>query len=111
MRPPMNKPWKAPETLLRGTGLGRWLLASVLIALGPTLVGCDSSRPPVPRNPIARHYARLEGTRIVNAAVEAHGGYDIWQHKADVRFEITDRWRGLAGRWTLVFLVAGIACG
>jgi hypothetical protein len=63
------------------------------------VAGCDSSKPDVPRNPIARHYSRLEGTRLLERALDAHGGYDVWKHKSDVTFEIADRWRGIAGRW------------
>jgi hypothetical protein len=71
----------------------------LLAFLMPVLVGCESSRPPVPRNPIARHHARLEGTKMMEAACEAHGGYRIWKHKTDVTFRLADRWRGMAGRW------------
>jgi hypothetical protein len=70
-----------------------------MVFLVPLLAGCESSRPPVPRNPIARHYARLEGRKVMEASADAHGGYEVWKHKTDVSFRIADRWRGMAGRW------------
>ena len=78
----------------------RWFATVLLVLLlFPVVSGCDSSRPGIARNPIARHHSRLEGRRIVEAACEAHGGYEIWKHKQDVTFELVDRWRGMAGRF------------
>lgn len=68
-----------------------WLGAlSLLLA-----AGCESSRPPVPRNPIVRHQARLEGRRIIEAACAVHGGHLTWKRREDASFRIADDWKGL----------------
>jgi hypothetical protein len=70
-----------------------WLLGPVAILA----LGCESSRPPVPRNPIVRHHSRLEGRRILEAACEAHGGYLTWKRREDAFFLLADEWKGLLG--------------
>ena len=81
----------------RAEGRLRGMAAVVLGLVVVAASGCDSNRPTIPRNPIARHNARVEGRQIVEAACAAHGGYAVWKRRMDARFLIGDDWRGLLG--------------
>ena len=75
-----------------------WIPATALLAAALASAGCESARSPVPKNPIARDRARLEGHELVARACEAAGGIERWRAIKDVSFRFDDHWRGLAAR-------------
>jgi hypothetical protein len=72
--------------------------ALALLAAALASAGCESARRPVPRNPIARDHARLEGHLLVERACDAAGGIKRWRSVKDVSFRLDDHWRGVAAR-------------
>ena len=79
---PRAKPDRSPR--LASTAV----MALAVLALASA--GCESARQPVPKNPIARDHARLEGRAVVERACAAADGIERWRTVKDVSFKLED---------------------